>query len=36
MHRHLSRRTKTWGLALLALSATSSVIAQSWPQNPLR
>lgn len=36
MNCHLSRRALTWGLALLALSAASSAIAQSWPQKPIK
>ena len=36
MHSHLSRCGLTWGLALLALSAASSAIAQSWPQKPIK
>lgn len=34
---HLSTRCGlTWGLALLALSATSAALAQSWPQKPIK
>lgn len=31
-----TRRGLTWGLALLALSATSAALAQSWPQKPIK
>ena len=36
MHKRLSRCSLTWGLALLALSATSAAMAQSWPQKPIK
>lgn len=31
-----TRRGLTWGLTLLALSATTAALAQSWPQKPIK